>query len=248
MPTATDSSSEGLATPGGAGRPDIRLAREASWAKVCRENSMEGTRLTKIARVLADLAAHPGQIAPYLTHGPLSSKKPLELELPWFSFAAIDFLRGFATPQMSVFEYGSGGSTLFFAKRCARVVSTEDNKGWLDLVEGAVGKAGVANVSVRHHPYDFHAAKEFDQSGYLNSIPGEPFQIIVVDGMEREIPVRPTCFYHAEKVIQPGGVIVVDDSWRYPQLRSANRAKSFREFRGVGPCRPGVTSTDIYFY
>lgn len=209
---------------------------------------MEGSRLTRLARLLGDLAAHPGRILPYLAKGPFCSKSPLELGLPWFSFAAIDFLGRFATSAMSVFEYGSGGSTLFFAKRCARVVSTEDDKGWLDLVEAAARREGLSNVAVRHHPYDFHAARDFDQSGYLNSIPDEPFHIIVVDGMERETLVRPACFYHAEKVIQPGGVIVVDDAWRYPQLRSANRAKSFREFRGVGPCRPGVTSTDLYFY
>ena len=56
------------------------------------------------------------------------------------------------------------------------------------------------------------------------------------------------CFERAENQIKPGGIIVIDDSWRYPGLRKKNRAKEFREFRSVGPCRPGVTSTDVYFY
>jgi hypothetical protein len=43
-------------------------------------------------------------------------------------------------------------------------------------------------------------------------------------------------------------MIVVDDSWRYPELRAKNRAKRFSVFQSVGPCRPGVTSTDVFFY
>jgi predicted O-methyltransferase YrrM len=60
--------------------------------------------------------------------------------------------------------------------------------------------------------------------------------------------VRPVCFARAERQVRPGGIIVVDDSWRYPALRQANRARHFRDFQSVGPFRPGVTSTDIFFY
>lgn len=209
---------------------------------------MEGSKITKVARVLGDLAVHPRLILPYLRHGPLCSKSPLDLRLPWFSFAAIHFLESFAKPSMNVFEYGSGGSTLFFAKRCARVVSTEDDPEWLGRVRSALAAENLANATLQHHPFDFHQARNFSESAYLRSIPDQPFHLIVVDGMERDTPVRPACFHHAETLVQPGGAIVVDDSWRYHSLRSNNRARSFREFRGVGPCRPGVTSTDIYFY
>jgi hypothetical protein len=40
----------------------------------------------------------------------------------------------------------------------------------------------------------------------------------------------------------------VDDSWRYPSLRASAKTKRYKVFRSVGPCRPGVTSTDLYFY
>ena len=79
-------------------------------------------------------------------------------------------------------------------------------------------------------------------------MPDERFDIIVVDGSEEWTQVRPICFQKAEARMKWGGIIVVDDSWRYPGLRERNRAKSLRIFQSVGPCRPGVTSTDVFFY
>lgn len=209
---------------------------------------MEGSNLTKLGRIIADLAMHPRYIPSYLLSGPFLGQSTLRLGMPWFSFSAIHFLDSFVTRAMSVFEYGSGGSTVYFSRRAASVVSTEDNKDWLARVETVLAASGITNVTLQYRPFDFHQAEKFDQSEYLLSIPERAFDIIVVDGTEETVPVRPACFYHAESRIRPGGIIVVDDSWRYPELRSANRAKSFRELRSVGPCRPGVTSTDIYFY
>jgi len=72
--------------------------------------------------------------------------------------------------------------------------------------------------------------------------------VIVVDGTEWTANVRPICFRAAEEQIAAGGIIVVDDSWRYRELRQANRAHGVNIFESVGPGRFGVTSTDVYFY
>jgi len=195
-----------------------------------------------------DLAFHPQYIGPYFTIGPWSRQAPLELGLPWFSLAAIRFLSQYVSKSMNVFEYGSGGSTIYFARKAASIVSTEDNSQWLERVKAQLAASDIDNATLQFRPFDFHHPAGFENSDYLRSIPERAFDIIVVDGTEELIQVRPTCFQYAEKRIKPGGIIIVDDSWRYPQLRSAHHAKSVREFRSVGPCRPGVTSTDIYFY
>jgi predicted O-methyltransferase YrrM len=173
----------------------------------------------------------------------------LQLQLPWFSLASIAFLDRFVTRQMEVFEYGAGGSTLYFAKRAGKVVSTESDRGWLERVELALAAAGFGNAEVQYRPFDFHRAEEFEQSDYLHSIPDRLFDVIVIDSAEEEEAiVRTACFRQAEARVRLGGIIVVDDSWRYPELHTAHHAKAWREFRSIGPCRPGVTSTDIYFY
>ena len=209
---------------------------------------MTGSNLAKVSRLLVHLATHPTHLPSYIAQGPLSKKGPLELGLPWFSQSAIRFLDSFVTKSMRTFEFGSGGSTIYFARRSAFVTSTEDNQDWLTRVQTELTKSGIANVELQHRPYDFHNASHFDESAYARSIPDRPFDIIVIDGAEMSAPVRPVCFQQAERRIAPGGIIIVDDSWRYPELRVTHHAKSFTEFRSTGPCRPGLTSTDIYFY
>jgi hypothetical protein len=155
---------------------------------------------------------------------------------------------------MSIFEYGSGGSTLFFARRCASVVSIEDNRLWFDAVQRRLIETKLTNVVLEHRPFNFRNPVNFGNSAYLHSIPARKFDVMVVDGTEEfigqedAVQMRPTCFHHAENFIRPGGIIVLDDSWWYPELRRANHAKECRIFKSVGPCRPGVTSTDVYFY
>jgi len=209
---------------------------------------MHGTIPTKIGRVITNLVRHPQYIPRCVTHNLLNGKTPLDLEIPWFSYSAIDFLKTFLKPQMNVCEYGSGGSTLFFAQRTARVHSIEDNPRWYELVSQRLIEKRVKNVTLQLCPFDFKNPTGFEQSDYLRALPDEKFDVIVVDGSEEWTQVRPICFEKAQRHIKPGGIIIVDDSWRYPKLRLNNRAETHRVFQSVGPCRPGVTSTDIFFY
>ena len=209
---------------------------------------MHGTPLRKLGRLAAELLRHPRSLPFYLACGPLGKWTPLQLQLPWFSLASIKFLDRFITQSMEVFEYGAGGSTLYFAKRAGKVVSTENEQGWVEQVEQALAAENLHNAEVQYRPFDFFHAEGFGESGYLHSIPDRLFDVIVIDSAEESQEVRPACFHHAEARVRPGGIIVVDDSWRYPELHTTHHAKAWRQFRGIGPCRPGVTSTDIYFY
>jgi len=209
---------------------------------------MHGTVPQKVGRVVANLLTHPSYIPRCLSHNVLRRRSPAELELPWFAYAAIDFLEDFLRPDMTVCEYGSGGSTLFFARRVKSVYSIEDNPEWFERVSATIREKSLRNVSLSLHPFDFKQPRNFEDSDYLNAIPSEQFDVIVVDGSEEWTQVRPVCFRNAEDHIKPGGIIVVDDSWRYPDLHRTHRAKGFTVFQSVGPCRPGVTSTDVFFY
>ena len=209
---------------------------------------MKGTVPQKVGRLLGNLVSHPRYVPRYLAHNVLTGRPPLDLELPWFSYAAIEFLDSWLNPHMTVCEYGSGGSTLFFARRAKSVFSIEDDLKWFELVSRQVKERFLTNVQIELCPFDFKEPVGFDQSAYLHAIPNEKFNVIVVDGTEEWIPVRPICFAHAETRIKPGGIIVVDDSWRYPRLRTNHCAKYHRTFQSVGPGRPGVTSTDVFFY
>jgi len=209
---------------------------------------MHGTVSTKVGRLLLNLMFHPQYISRCLTHNVRNGKSPLDLELPWFSYAAIDFLNGWLKPDMSVCEYGSGGSTLFFARRVKSVLSIEDNERWYNLVMRRIQEKSIKNVRLKLCSFDFKNPVGFEHSAYLHAIPDERLDVIVIDGSEEWTKVRPICFEKAEHRVKEGGIIVVDDSWRYPVLREKNHARSHKIFQSVGPCRPGVTSTDVFFY
>jgi len=209
---------------------------------------MHGTVSVKLGRLVANLMLHPQYISRCLAHNILNGKTPLDLELPWFSYAAIDFLKEYLKPEMTVCEYGSGGSTLFFARRVKSVFSIEDNPHWFELVTARLRDKGIKNAQLKLCPFDFKNPTGFEHSAYLHAMPDERFDVVVIDGSEEWNKVRPICFEKAEPRVKRGGIIVVDDSWRYPALRELHHAQSHKMFQSVGPCRPGVTSTDVFFY
>jgi len=194
------------------------------------------------------LSNRPQDIRKYLTTSLPRKLTPLDLQLPWFSYSAIEFFEGFLRPSMRIFEYGGGGSTIFFAKRTAHVVSIENNQEWADKIRTVLNREKIQKARVEFHPFEPNDRAGFVQSSYLNSLKKESPDVIVIDGCEEDIQLRPICFQLAETVIRPGGSIIVDDAWRYTDIIKNNKAKQRREFQSAGPCRLGVTSTDIYFY
>ena len=209
---------------------------------------MKGTVPQKVGRLLGNLVSHPRYVPRYFAHNVLNGKWPLDLELPWFSYAAIDFLEKYFRPNMELFEFGSGGSTLFFARRCKSVTSVEDNARWSEIVAKRLASRSITNVRLHSMPVHFTTPEAFENSDYLKAVQRTRADVIVVDGAEWTQDIRPLCFRAAEEQIGPGGIIVVDDSWRYRELRQANRAHRVEVFESVGPARIGVTSTDVYFY
>jgi hypothetical protein len=68
----------------------------------------------KLGQLAVKLLRHPGHIPRYLAYLPAWGRSPVDLELPWFSYSAIDALEKRLRPEHRVFEFGSGGSSVFF--------------------------------------------------------------------------------------------------------------------------------------
>ncbi len=65
---------------------------------------MDGTIASKLLRMAGNLATHPEYIPRYLRDRAPERSSPLEIELPWIPYAAIDFLDGYLKPDMTVYE------------------------------------------------------------------------------------------------------------------------------------------------
>lgn len=202
----------------------------------------------RVAKLAVSLLRHPSHIPRYLRYGAFAGPGPLKRALPWWSFEAIDAVAAFCTSQKRVFEYGTGGSTVFLASRCSHVTCVEDDPTWLDQVVTELRLRGLNNFRIELSRFDFRTPVGFESSAYLRALSGSEYDIVVVDGQDMTFKERLVCFRHAEALIRPGGLIVVDDSWRYPELREANKARRVVVCESTGPCRVGVTSTDLFYY
>lgn len=181
-----------------------------------RRRQSEGLGV-KAGRLAGYLLGHPGELPRWLDDR-LRSRWPLERRLPWFSWPAIRWLDDFLQPHHRVLEFGAGGSTLFFAARAASVVSLEPDPTWRARV------AALAGPKVQ----------------LLDEPPGSPADLIVVDGADWQ--ERPKRFAWAQQHVSPGGAVVLDDSWRYPELTPPGALR----LAGIGPCRLGITETLIW--
>lgn len=65
-------------------------------------------------------------------------RDPLRIGLPWLPFRAIAWLEQVLKPDMHLFEWGSGGSTIFFSRRVGQLVSVEHDSFWYAAVASAM--------------------------------------------------------------------------------------------------------------
>lgn len=191
----------------------------------------------------------PQDLPAYLRLGPWSGRSPLDVGLPWIAFSAIRFLERYLRADMNVCEFGAGGSTRFFSRRCRSVLSIEHDARWIERVRQVLDADGAANVQLRHAPFARSDRVDFRRSGFFSFPIGDRYDVILVDLLDDEFLLRPECFRFAEEnLVAPGGIIILDDAWRYPEIHSGHRARRRLEFKSLGPGRPGVTTTDVYFY
>lgn len=182
-------------------------------------------------------------------------------EQPWITFSAIDYLQSILTREMSVFEYGGGGSTLFFAKRAQRVVTVEHDPEWAAKLRRALAERDYNNCDVRTVQPDLRTAGA--QNGIheyvstdpnytgmtfetyvkqIESFPDGSFDIVVIDGR-----ARPSCLMHAVKKVRHGGYIVMDNTDRSEYKSAMNRLPyKRRDFCGPCPYVPQFTATSIW--
>lgn len=167
---------------------------------------------------------------------------------PWITFPAMRWLTSYLRPSMSVFEWGSGGSTLFFARRVARVVSVEYDAGWCEAVAVRLRDHGLGNAQVRHLPpepgddgalYRSSAAEFAGMSfrRYVDSVlayPDGSFDVILVDGR-----ARLGCLVTALPKLKPDGVLILDNSEREDAAEACALLTgadwTARHFNGPGP-------------
>ena len=179
------------------------------------------------------------------------------LDLPWWTYQAIDHVSGFLAGRgyaARVFEYGSGASTLWLARRCSSLDAVEHDAAWAgrvrELVAGADGLRCTPTVHVpevptvpaggsARVPSGAPSGRGLDFAGYVDVVHevGGPFDLVAVDGRAREASVLASLEH-----VAPDGLVLLDDAQR-PRYRDVVRQAEARGWhslrtRGATPCQP----------
>lgn len=185
---------------------------------------------------------------------------PFEIGIPWMTYGAIHWLEQILSRRTTLFEYGSGGSTIFFAHRVAQIVSVEHDAGWYEQVRQRLNSEKLNNCEYHLRapgpevPDAVYGPGKFNTTdprlsrqsfeAYVRSIeayPDKHFDVIVVDGRSRA-----SCLAIAIPKLKPEGWLVLDNSEReeYQPATNALPTKLRRDFCGVGPvnAHPWMTS------
>ncbi len=180
-------------------------------------------------------------------------RSPVADQNIWIVFRARAFLEECLKPGMTVFEYGMGGSTLFFLRHGCNVCSVEHNPDWYQLVareiegrkyrhwRGFLCPPDSEPVAPTEKQCDYrsdfgeYCGRSF--SAYVKAVdqfPDDWFDLVCIDGRARQ-----SCFVHARAKLKLGGNLILDNSERarYEGIHQALRGPAWekREFFGPGP-------------
>ncbi len=194
-------------------------------------------------------------------------RNSIEDEIPWINLIALEYLQNNLRPGYKVFEYGGGGSTLFFCKNVAEVVTVEHHKDWFEILTKKIREKGYNNWKgffvepelitdgrdrSKENPEDF-VSGDISLSGFsfekyvktIDVFPNDYFDVVLVDGR-----ARPSCIKQSISHVKKNGIVVIDNTERdyylsYLKSLGLNSFKIENDFYAPVNFTPDFTKTTI---
>jgi len=199
-----------------------------------------------------------------------SNQGILSYQIPWLVFSCISHLDKMNKKGLNVFEYGSGGSTIYFSKNGANIVSIEHDRNWYQNAKKVIEQNGfsvveynliepqIYNTTVQkdcknynHYISCFTEYQGYEFENYatfINKYPDEYFDMVVVDGR-----VRHSCIFHSIPKVKKGGMLLVDNADRkyytedFSELENHSKWEKII-FRGHFPYGPASILNTTHLY
>lgn len=165
-------------------------------------------------------------------------ERPLDYDLPWLTYEAINWLKSYLSKKMRVFEWGGGSSTAYFAKKVKRIISVEHEWKWYKLTKESLAHRSLENkvkLFYRHIP------AEYCQT--INKYPDNSFDLVLVDGEARNI-----CIKLAKRKVRSGGYLMLDNSDVQDYKTGIKEIEKWprQDFPGIGPFNSYSWQTSIW--
>ncbi len=176
--------------------------------------------------ILADLSGYRRSI---------EAKRPLAADgspHPWYTYPAIEYLNQFDASGLDIFEFGCGHSSLYWARKGARVWCVEHDPEWHQSM--SLQSSTLQGIALRE-----------TREAYAGAVhePDRAFDIVVVDGVWRVESAR-----EGLKRLKPEGIVILDNSDWYVDVAALLRQEGFFavDFNGFGPINPYCWTTSIF--
>ena len=157
--------------------------------------------------------------------------------IPWMNYSVIHLLKTRLNRSLRLFEYGSGYSTLFYARLVQHVTSIEYDREWFDLLQAKIP----TNTDLYFQEY----IPGGEYSKFILSMPHK-YDVLVVDGRDRV-----NCIYNGLDQLTEVGVVILDDSQRPRYLEALEylKQKNFKliDIIGIKPGSSAVCQTTIAY-
>lgn len=149
------------------------------FSRVIRADS---SRISRFHTASGDLVLSPDMLPAALSTFLRLSVKQYP-RLPWITYPAIRALDDILAGR-TLFEYGSGSSTQWYAERCEKVVSVENDQEWFNTIKAKLADHENCEININNnddefvefinrYPFKFDAividAKPFQRLQYKNS-------------------------------------------------------------------------------
>jgi hypothetical protein len=127
----------------------------------------------------------------------------LGILFPWYTHGALDRIKSMDLSNKVVCEYGSGASTIWWAKKANFFASVDHSEEWEDKINRLLIESG--------HPPNvrfvntYEGDQTFQRDYYVCFFDGIKPNIVVVDGIHRY-----ECAEHAVKVLKPE-ILIIDN-------------------------------------
>lgn len=162
--------------------------------------------------------------------------------LPWYTYPAINHLKKTIKPTDTIFEFGSGSSTIFYAHLAKKVTSIETNPKWLNIVSKTLNSKNLKNFHI-------NLMEDGISSNEYQIFPNrskEKFDIIIIDSIKRY-----QCAINSLNYLKAAGIIILDDSQRtnYKKIFDFYKQKGFsaKNFIGIEPGKLKIKHTTIFY-
>ena len=133
-------------------------------------------------------------------------------DAPWLVPAAITYIEQELCPEFVGFEWGSGRSTLWFARRVRHITSVEGRRGWFDEVKRWIAKDNLAErvtlfLAEVTSEHNFSSEEIERYARVIDGVVDGSLDFIVVDGHFRE-----ACLQRVSNKLRPGGLLIIDNT------------------------------------